>query len=809
MAPVRITSSGRWASIQAPWPNELVRACDHQAPVVAPGPEAGQRVREDRDSRCAAASAASASGRSESSSGPATMRPRSTPARRPASRVDLGVIERAPAVDTGREPRLDALVAQRTVRQQRLAERHVEMHGTRGSGERRRDRATRQRPHVRRGRRIAVEQRQLREPLRLSPVEVVLVDRLRRSPVAQLGGPVGREHDQRDARVRGLDHRRPELHRRGPGRDQHDDRPAIGPGHAHREEARGALVEQHAHPQVPVRPQRERKRRGPRPGADDGVAHAGRDQLGDERPEQRRVAHRSSAGMPSAVTTARSLMRDSSHSAAASESATMPQPANRRGPGAVDDPAAQGDAQLAVAVRAQPADGAGVPAAVEPLVLVDQRERDVARLTAHRRRRVQEPGHRQQPARLGQRARDLGRQVLDEPERHDRGLGRDLERLGDRRQLGPDRVHDDGLLLAILLGGEQVSGQGRVLGGIGAAADRAGHGHRPERAAFGSREALGRRAQERPAAAPEREGRALGCARGQPAKGVRDVELDGRPEPHPPGEHHLVDPSAADRSREHADQAVPGLVRRLLGLDRERREHGPRDHAVRARLELPGASLQRRPSPVEVIRRVDRRPRERRAVARQRIGQLRQDQRGRAERRPDVVVAGSPAREPQPAHQDRARARDARRPDELLPGPLGLGESIGSIGLRRPGTPDADQRDPVGGAQPQGGLEVRLDRRRVERDRVDRADRHRHRGERGTPVVASGEQRREARTQRRRRDIRAPAAGPHRGHRGFSGKSAPAAMAGTATRSMRSSGTPTDRSRIARRAGYASSRRPA
>ena len=80
---------------------------------------------------------------------------------------------------------------QRTVREQRLAERHVEMHGTRGTGERRRHRATRQRSHVRRGRRIAVEQRQLREPLRLSPVEVVLVDRLGRAR-GRAARPAGR-----------------------------------------------------------------------------------------------------------------------------------------------------------------------------------------------------------------------------------------------------------------------------------------------------------------------------------------------------------------------------------------------------------------------------------------------------------------------------------------------------------------------------------------------------------------------------------------------------------------------------------------
>ena len=169
-------------------PHELVRACDHQAPVVAAGPEAGQRVREDRE--------AGRRGERRERLGERRIVVRTrddepaAPRRRGDPRVDrvAASSRRAPAVDPGRERSLDPLAADSGPSgQQRLAERHVEMHGTRGSGERRRDRATRQRPHVRRGRRIAVEQRQLREPLRLPPVEVVLVDRLRRSPVAQLG----------------------------------------------------------------------------------------------------------------------------------------------------------------------------------------------------------------------------------------------------------------------------------------------------------------------------------------------------------------------------------------------------------------------------------------------------------------------------------------------------------------------------------------------------------------------------------------------------------------------------------------------
>ena len=211
------------------------------------------------------------------------MRPRSHAARRAASAsiaASSSVRRPATAVATGS---VDALVppSSGAVRQQRLAERHVEVHGTRRAGERGRDRATRQRADVCLGRRIAVEQRQLREPLRLAPVEVVLVDRLRRAAVAQLGRPVGREHDQRHARVRAP---RPPPARapspRCPDVDEHDDRPAIGAGHAHREEARGALVEQHPHAEAAFARSASASGVDRDPGADDGVADAGRDQLG-------------------------------------------------------------------------------------------------------------------------------------------------------------------------------------------------------------------------------------------------------------------------------------------------------------------------------------------------------------------------------------------------------------------------------------------------------------------------------------------------------------------------------------------------
>ena len=111
-----------------------------------------------------------------------------------------------------------------------------------------------------------------------------------------------------------LDDGGPELHRGGPGRGEQDDRPAARAGDAQREEAGGPLVEQHPDPKARGTPERERERRGPGPGADHRLADPGGDELSRERRQQACVAHASSPGMPSAATTARSLIRDSSHS---------------------------------------------------------------------------------------------------------------------------------------------------------------------------------------------------------------------------------------------------------------------------------------------------------------------------------------------------------------------------------------------------------------------------------------------------------------------------------------------------------------
>ena len=252
-------------------------------------------------------------------------------------------------------------------------------------------------------------------------------------------GPVGREHDERHPRVRRLDDRRPELHRRGPGRDQHDDRPAIGPGHAQREEAR------------------RRARRAARgPGGPPFARSASASGV------DRDPGHTTASRTPAATSSA-----TNARSSAASLTRFVRRDAQRR-----HDHGAELDPRLL------PLGGPGrsrrrcrSPRTAWPGC--GRRSRSAGRRTARRRRRrpsqpigpayqprskpscsstsasatsrgspptagvgCRSPATDNRPRRLGQRARDLGRQVLDEPERHDRGLGRDLERLGDRRQLG-------------------------------------------------------------------------------------------------------------------------------------------------------------------------------------------------------------------------------------------------------------------------------------------------------------------------------------------------------------------------------------
>ena len=103
-------------------------------------------------------------------------------------------------------------------------------------------------------------------------------------------------------------------------------------------------------------------------------------------------------------------------------------------------------------------------------------------------------------------------------------------------------------------------------------------------------------------------------------------------------------------------------------------------------------------------------------------------------------VAGSRPVNPMRAEEHRTRRPAARRPadrcaappSELAPGGLGLARTGRAPGLDGPRAADPHERDAFRRVEPQRRLEVRLDGRGVERDRVERTARQRSR-RRGRP----------------------------------------------------------------------------
>ena len=142
--------------------------------------------------------------------------------------------------------------------------------------------------------------------------------------------------------------------------------------------------------------------------------------------------------------------------------------------GAAQERAAQRDAELAVVVGVRPADGAGVPAAVEALERGDQRRGGRVRLAADGGRRVQEPGELDRAQRVRELGADRRAQVLDVRDLDQRGLvGRgDPDRV--RAQRAGDPADDDRLLLAVLVGAQELLAEVVVDGGVGGAAGGAG-----------------------------------------------------------------------------------------------------------------------------------------------------------------------------------------------------------------------------------------------------------------------------------------------------------------------------------------------
>ena len=112
-----------------------------------------------------------------------------------------------------------------------------------------------------------------------------LLHRLVGAGAQQLVGPVGAQHDQRHARVVGLDDRGPEVGDRGARRHRHAHRRARRDGQPDRQIAGGALVDADVQPEAagPVGVvQGERQRRVARSGAQHDVADAAANQFVDD-----------------------------------------------------------------------------------------------------------------------------------------------------------------------------------------------------------------------------------------------------------------------------------------------------------------------------------------------------------------------------------------------------------------------------------------------------------------------------------------------------------------------------------------------
>ena len=126
--------------------------------------------------------------------------------------------------------------------------------------------------------------------------EARLVDGLARAGVAQLGGAVGGERDDRHTGVRRLDHRGREVGHGGAARGDDDDRLAADLREAERDEAGAALVDADVQAQVAARVglgERDRERRAAAAGREHHLGDAAAHQLVDDHPRHRgRRVHR-------------------------------------------------------------------------------------------------------------------------------------------------------------------------------------------------------------------------------------------------------------------------------------------------------------------------------------------------------------------------------------------------------------------------------------------------------------------------------------------------------------------------------------
>ena len=118
--------------------------------------------------------------------------------------------------------------------------------------------------------------------------------------------------------------------------------------------------------------------------------------------------------------------------------------------------------------------GARVPAAVQALEGRDQRHGGGVGLAADRRGRVQQAGEFDRAQRVRELGADRGREVLDVRDLDDRRLVGRGDPDGVGAQGAGDAADDDRLLLAVLVGAQELLAEVVVDGGVGGAAGGAG-----------------------------------------------------------------------------------------------------------------------------------------------------------------------------------------------------------------------------------------------------------------------------------------------------------------------------------------------
>ena len=349
-----------------------------------------------------------------------------------------------------------------------------------------------------------------------------------------------------------------------------------------------------------MRPHRERERRRARPGADDDVGHPARPPAPGRSPAARAtsVTAASSATPPSAAVIVRSFSLDSSHSRAGSESATIPQPANRT----ATRPRTSAQRSATISSPSPSAPSQPIGPAYQP-----RSKPSCSAMSASAMSRGspptagvgwRRPASAEQPGLLAQRPGHRGHEVLDVAQRQDPGRVGDGQRLDDRGELGAQGVDDDGVLLAVLLAREQRGGEPRVRLGVGAARRRAGDRHGLERPPDRAREALRRRAEERGPLAREGEGRALRGGRGEVPK--RGGRRRGRRAPRTPRDAPGR-PCRSGRARRHP-RTCPRSAPRRLGQGARRRSGGGRSGSPRAAGGRPRPRGRSRPARPRTVR---------------------------------------------------------------------------------------------------------------------------------------------------------------------------------------------------------------